>query len=346
MIRGEGAGSARGGRPGVPASRGGCSGPPRPLATAPARWQAGHFQCSLPPPAACPGLRPVRWHRRREGYAPTPLLFHEVRGEETGSAAFPAPGQRRAGGGALPGCPRARARMEPATPWRRHHAWACTGPTEREEPGRIRAWEVSGEGRHVPGGMTVQGSKTGLRVDACRWEPWAYRARSAHACVRRDIPAVGVCRIIIPPPPSAGGPWGLSRQSPHPVLKREDNPPGAERRSAGARRWLRADGSGTSKSPHQIPGGFKKFAAICPNRAAALCRGPRGAHGLPRDKLSRSQPRRAPSPAPAPPVRALGAAAETDGSLRRPPRPPRTLHRARHPPAQRPAEENKNVCRL
>ncbi|XP_071671919.1 uncharacterized protein [Patagioenas fasciata] len=204
MIRGEGAGSARGGRPGVPASRGGCSGPPRPLATAPARWQAGHFQCSLPPPAACPGLRPVRWHRRREGYAPTPLLFHE----------------------------------------------------------------------------------------------------------------------------------------------REDNPPGAERRSAGARRWLRADGSGTSKSPHQIPGGFKKFAAICPNRAAALCRGPRGAHGLPRDKLSRSQPRRAPSPAPAPPVRALGAAAETDGSLRRPPRPPRTLHRARHPPAQRPAEENKNVCRL
>lgn len=55
MIRGEGAGSARGGRPGVPASRGGCSGPPRPPATAPARWQAGHFQCSLPPPAACPG---------------------------------------------------------------------------------------------------------------------------------------------------------------------------------------------------------------------------------------------------------------------------------------------------
>lgn len=46
------------------------------------------------------GLRPLGWHRRRQGYAPTPLLFHEVRGEETGSAAFPAPGpgQRRAGG--------------------------------------------------------------------------------------------------------------------------------------------------------------------------------------------------------------------------------------------------------
>lgn len=49
------------------------------------------------------------------------------------------------------------------------------------------------------------------------------------------------------PPCPVGGPWGLSRQSPHPALKREDNPPGAERRSAGARRWLRADGSGTSK---------------------------------------------------------------------------------------------------
>lgn len=109
-------------------------------------------------------------------------------------------------GGALPGCPRARARMEPATPWGRHHAWACTGSTEREEPGRIRAWEVSGEGRHVPGGMTVQGSKTGLRVDACRWEPWACRARGVHACVRRDIPALGMCRIIILPPPRLR--WG------------------------------------------------------------------------------------------------------------------------------------------
>lgn len=51
------------------------------------------------------GLRPLGWHRRRQGYAPTPLLFHEVRGEETGSAAFPAPGpgQRRAGGGPAPG---------------------------------------------------------------------------------------------------------------------------------------------------------------------------------------------------------------------------------------------------
>ncbi|XP_075372405.1 uncharacterized protein LOC142416574 isoform X2 [Mycteria americana] len=66
------------------------------------------------------------------------------------------------------------------------------------------------------------------------------------------------------------------------------------------------------ESPQETPGGFKKFAAICPNRAAALSRGPGGARGLPQDKRSRSQPRRAPTPAPAPPVRALGAAAEAE----------------------------------
>lgn len=64
------------------------------------------------------------------------------------------------------------------------------------------------------------------------------------------------------------------------------------------------------QSPQQTPGGFGKLAAICPSRAAVFSRGPGGARGLPQDKRGRSQPRRAPTPAPAPPVRAFGAAAE------------------------------------
>lgn len=63
--------------------------------------------------------------------------------------------------------------------------------------------------------------------------------------------------------------------------------------------------------PQQTPGGFKKFAAIYPNRAAALSRRPGGARGLPRDKRCQPRPRRAPGPAPAPPERALGPGAQS-----------------------------------
>lgn len=97
------------------------------------------------------------------------------------------------------------------------------------------------------------------------------------------------------------------------------------------------------ESPRQTPGGFKKFAAICPNRARRFLP---GTGRCPRAPAGQAQPLPAP-PRPGPRARPAGARPRRRGRGRsrcRPPRLPRTLHRARHPPAQRPAEENKMIA--
>lgn len=83
----------------------------------------------------------------------------------------------------------------------------------------------------------------------------------------------------------------------------------------------------------QTPGGFKKFAAIYPNRAGALLRATRR---CPRAAAGQALPPPAP-PRPGPRARPAGARPRRRGrnwSRWRPPRLPRTLRCAPHPPAQ------------
>ncbi|XP_063207310.1 uncharacterized protein LOC134522950 isoform X1 [Chroicocephalus ridibundus] len=150
---------------------------------------------------------------------------------------------------------------------------------------------------------------------------WAFPVRSPPAAFPGHSAGTGAERVTLPHPSSSmrcagrrrevrlslrpgrgsagagrGGPspgYPLARARMEPATPTTHTPPGK-----------------ASRSPQQTPGGFEKFAAICPNRAAVFSREPGGARGLPQDKRSRSQPRRAPAPAPAPPVRAVGAAAE------------------------------------
>lgn len=83
------------------------------------------------------------------------------------------------------------------------------------------------------------GQQEGAWDRACR----GHAGHGAPTRVRQGIPALGGAESRACPGEGAGN----LLTPPSLRLTGEDNPPGAERGSAGARRWLRADGSGTSK---------------------------------------------------------------------------------------------------
>lgn len=115
------------------------------------------------------------------------------------------------------------------------------GPEPAHGEGRA-GWDPPGKfpGRHVPRGVTVQGGETGLR--ACRGS----RRHTAPTRVSAGISQRWEVPNHFPPPlPGAGGPLG-DLPTPPPSCFKEGQIILRER-SAGARRWLRADGSGTSK---------------------------------------------------------------------------------------------------
>lgn len=179
-------------------------------------------------------MRRLGCHRRREGYAPTPLLFHEVCGEETGSAAFPAPGPT---GGARPRPPPGPGPLGAASLRENHHAWvpARLGPTEREAPGQDAPGKFFFNFLETcsRGGVTAQGREMGVvsvrlcppflstphpKAAACPW----VRARGvgvrvgvgggsvAQGARRARVGRTGCPGTESPPPqPGLGGPWWL-----------------------------------------------------------------------------------------------------------------------------------------
>lgn len=149
----------------------------------------------------------------------------------------------RPGGGHHRLCPHPRALMEPATrrrrpppPREKHHAWVCGGPTQRERagqdpPGKLCSW---GGG----GGDDRTGQREGAWALRGCGHGSGSRGRAGHGAPTRV--AGGISQRWI----SSRGGGGSPDRPPQgfkegKIILRE--------RSAGARRWLRADGSGTSK---------------------------------------------------------------------------------------------------
>lgn len=122
-------------------------------------------------------------------------------------------------------------------PREKHHAWVCGGPTQRERAGQDPPGKLC-SGGGGGGDDTGLGSERGLGL--C-------------VGVGMGVGAVGVQgtghpRVWQAGYPSAGSPPGGGGNLPTaPPQGFKEGKIILRERSAGARRWLRADGSGTSK---------------------------------------------------------------------------------------------------